>query len=92
MPETTGKKELAPIVFLPKDEENGHLSKEQFQAKMRKKRELEARMKAYEEKARAEIEEEMSGKKEEVSVENEDTQESNDVDDKPKRRGRPSKS
>jgi len=50
------KKELEPVKDIAKDPEAGHLSKEQAQVKWRKQRELNARLKAYEVKARAEIE------------------------------------
>ena len=55
----TSSKALAPIVRLETDKENGLLSKDEFKAKMRKKRELDARMKAYEQTAREEIEREL---------------------------------
>lgn len=57
----TQAKELPPIVRQKTDFENGHISKEQFQSKRRKQRELEAKMKAYEATARAEIEAESAG-------------------------------
>ena len=55
----TTKKEFPSVKRMPYDPENGLLSKEEFKAKMRKKRELDAKMKAYEKTARAEIEREM---------------------------------
>jgi hypothetical protein len=50
------EKKLPPVVYLPDDPENGRISKEDFLKKQRKKKEFEAKMKAYEEKARAEVE------------------------------------
>lgn len=47
---------LSPIIFKKYDPENGHLSKEEYLAKQRKQKELAAKMAAYEEKARAEVE------------------------------------
>ena len=56
MAEQQVKKELPPIVRQKTDFENGMISKSAFQAKRRKQRELDAKMKAYEAKARAEVE------------------------------------
>lgn len=58
------KRKLAPITILPYDPENLHLSKAQFQEKERKRKELNARMKAFEQTAKAEIEAETIAKKE----------------------------
>lgn len=54
------EKNMPALNKMPYDPENGHLSKEQFLAKMRKRNELAAKMKAYEEKAKVEIEAEMN--------------------------------
>ena len=53
--ETRENKALAPIIRQPKDLENASLSKAQFVEKMKKKRELAAKMREYEDKAREEV-------------------------------------
>ena len=58
------KKELKPIKRVKNDPENLHISKEQFIEKRRKQKELDAKMKAYELKAKEEIEAEAKVKKE----------------------------
>jgi hypothetical protein len=52
----TNIKERVPVRRLPTDLENGTLSKAQSLEKWRKQKELDAKMRAYEAKARAEIE------------------------------------
>lgn len=64
----TIKKQLPPIVPVKNDPENGQLSRDQFVEKRRQQKELDAKMKNYEAKARAEIEIEAQDKPlEEVS-------------------------
>lgn len=83
------KKEVKPIKFVKTDKENGHISKEEFIAKRRKQKAIEAKMKAYEAKAREEVEEEMSGAVDEPikQVEEQPTETSPQI----QRRGRPRK-
>jgi len=63
MEKQEGKKNLAPVKVLSKDIELGILSKSEAQAKWRRQKELDARMKAYETKAKADIEAEMGAQK-----------------------------
>ena len=49
------KKELKPVVPVKYDSENGHISRDDFMAKRRREKELAAKMKAFEEQAKAEI-------------------------------------
>jgi len=58
------KKVLKPIRRVKNDPENLHISKEEFLAKRRKAKELDAKMKAYEIKAKEEVEAEAKVKEE----------------------------
>jgi hypothetical protein len=52
---TVEKENFVPRTRLPNDPENGHLSKAEFVAKMRRQKEIDAKMRAYEAQARAEV-------------------------------------
>lgn len=57
-------KAYLPIKAVPHDPENAHISRDEFIAKRRKAKELEARMQAFEVQAKADIESEITTKKE----------------------------